>query len=72
MVQERHLLSKAFKSEISFKMQKNKKLLILFILLTFPYVGFSLSKLAVIFLPKSGKIEQIRIVGPFEKLSLKL
>jgi hypothetical protein len=46
MVQERHPLSKAFTSEIFFEMQKNLRWLLLLILFTFPYVGFSLSKLA--------------------------
>ncbi len=39
MVQEKHPLSKAFTSEILFEMPKKIKF-------TFPYVGFSLSKLA--------------------------
>jgi hypothetical protein len=49
MAQERHPPSKAFKSELFFKMQKNKDgsyMFILFTLCTFPYVGISLSKLA--------------------------
>jgi hypothetical protein len=41
-------LSKAFKSEILLEMPKKIKMVVtvLFILFTFPYVGFSLSKLA--------------------------
>jgi hypothetical protein len=46
MVQERHPLSKAFKSEILLEMHKKLRWLLLFILFTSPYVGFSLSKLA--------------------------
>ncbi len=46
MVQEGHPLSKAFKSEILLEMHKKLRWLLLFILFTFPYVGFSLSKLA--------------------------
>ncbi len=46
MVQERHPLSKAFKSEILLEMHKKIRWLLLFILFTFPYVGFNLSKLA--------------------------
>ncbi len=48
MVKERHPLSKAFTSQILFKVQKKKlRWLLLFILFPFSYVGFSLSKLAV-------------------------
>jgi hypothetical protein len=46
MVQERHPVTKAFKSEILFEMPKNLRWSLLFILFTFPWVGFSLSKLA--------------------------
>jgi hypothetical protein len=60
--QERHPLSKAFESEIFFKMPKKCRWLFLFVLFSFPYVGFSLSKVDiknafnVIFLLKSGLI----------------
>jgi hypothetical protein len=45
MVQERNPLSKAFKFEILFEMQKNLRWLLLLIFSTFPCVGFSLLKL---------------------------
>jgi hypothetical protein len=47
MVQERHPLSKALKSEIFLEMPKKLKMVVTVCLFTFPCVGFSLSKLDI-------------------------
>jgi hypothetical protein len=79
MVQERHPLTKAFKSEIFVEMPKKIKdgFYCLFYSLFHRWVLACRSKLSktyfnVIFLLKRGKIEKIIIVGSLEKLSLKI
>jgi hypothetical protein len=79
MVQERHPLTKAFKPEILFEMQKKIKngCYCLFYSLFHRWVLACrswLSKMCfnVIFLLKRGKIEKIIIVSSLEELSLKI
>jgi hypothetical protein len=47
MAQERHPQSKVFESEVFFKMPKKFNMVVTVCLFTFPYIGFSLSKLDI-------------------------
>ncbi len=77
MAQERHPLSKAYKSEIFFEMQKNERCLLLFVLFTFPNDDFSLWKLAfqkciLCISSKKGLLFKNLIINPPKKLSLEI
>ncbi len=79
MVQERHPLTKDFKPEILFKMQKKLQMVVIVYFIHFSIGGFqpvevSFPKcvLMLYFFLKEVKLKKIIIVGSLEKLSLKI